>query len=132
MNRGPALRALDRVAAVFLLILLGTGSLMLWIGIPFGLLWLFSRVTDSWNGHFLLSVVLIPIGMALFAPILFWLNGLYLRVTGVRDRQNEEEDSERTLRGPLEHFLYAGLIAAVIALCVWFFVYASNPSGTFW
>ena len=83
MERRLAFRALDRLAAAFLLILLAAGSLVLWIGIPFGLLWFFSQVTDSWNGHFLMSLVLIPIAMALFAPALFWLNSLYLRVTGV-------------------------------------------------
>src|SRR4051812_41134704 len=108
-------RALDRVPAAFLLVLLGTGSLVLWIGIPFGLLWFFAHVTDSWNSHFLMSLVLIPIAMALFAPALFWLNGLYLRVTGVI-RPDEEEDDEldRRMHGPLEFFLYIGMIGALI------------------
>jgi hypothetical protein len=82
-----ARRALDRAAAGFILVLLGVGSLLLWVGIPYGLLWFFGRVTDSWNGHFLMSVLLIPIAMALFAPALFWLNGLYLRVTGGSGRR---------------------------------------------
>jgi hypothetical protein len=125
MERGPMMRARDRLAAAFILVLLGIGSVFLWVGIPFGLLWSFAQVTDSWNGHFLMSVVLIPIAMALFAPALFWLNGLYLRVTGVLS--GDEEDSERRLRGPLELFLYAGMILAVVALCIWFFVYAQNP-----
>jgi hypothetical protein len=118
-------RVVDRLAGGFVLVLLGIGSMFLWVGIPFGLLWFFGRVTDSWNGHFLMSVVLIPIAMALFAPTLFWLNGLYLRITGVLS--DEDEDDERRLRGPLELFLYAGMILAVVALCIWFFVYAQNP-----
>ena len=69
--------------------------------------------------------------MALFAPALFWLNGLYLRVTGVL-RPEDDEDSERRLRGPLEIFLYAGMLMAVVALCVWFFVYAHNPPEIIW
>jgi ABC-type proline/glycine betaine transport system permease subunit len=125
-------RVLDRIAAAFLLVVLAAGSLVLWIGIPFGLLWFFSHVTDSWSGHFLMGLVLIPLAMALFAPALFWLNGLYLRVTGVIRPDAEEEDSDRRLRGPLELFLYVGMVAAFVALCVWFFFYASNPSGTFW
>jgi hypothetical protein len=131
MERKPVVRALDRVAAAFVLLLLAVGSLFLWAGIPYGLLWFFARVTDSWNGHFLMSVVLIPIAMALFAPVLFWLNGLYLRVTGVL-RPDEEEDPGRRLRGPLEIFLYAGMIMAVVALCVWFFGYAHNPPEVIW
>jgi hypothetical protein len=132
MERGPIARTLDRVAAGFILVLLGAGSLVLWIGIPYGLLWFFSRVTDSWNGHFLMSLVLIPIAMALFAPVLFWLNGLYLRVIGVLDPDEEEDDSGRRLRGPLEVFLYMGMVAAIIALTVWFFFFAENPPEVVW
>ena len=123
-------RALDRAAAGFILVLLGVGSLLLWVGIPYGLLWFFGRVTDSWNGHFLMSVLLIPIAMALFAPALFWLNGLYLRVTRVLS--DDDEDPERRLRGPLEMFLYVGMLMAVVALCVWFFGYAHNPPEIIW
>lgn len=130
MPRKPGARTLDRLAAAFLLVMLGAGSLMLWIGIPFGLLWFFSRVTQSWNGHFLLSLVLIPLAMALFSPVLFWLNGLYLRVIGVL--HPGDDDDGRRLRGPLELFLYAGMVIAFVSLCVWFFFFASNPSGTFW
>ncbi len=125
-----ARRTLDRAAAGFILVLLGVGSLFLWVGIPLGLLWSFGRMTDSWNGHFLMSVLLIPIAMALFAPALFWLNGLYLRVTRVLSY--DDEDSERRLRGPLEIFLYAGMLMAVVALCVWFFGYAHNPPEVIW
>jgi len=132
MERRTVVRALDRAAAMFILVLLGAGSLFLWVGIPYGLLWFFARVTDSWNGHFLLSVVLIPIAMALFAPALFWLNGLYLRITGVLSPADDEEDQGRRLRGPLEIFLYLGMIAAVAALTIWFFFFAENPPEIIW
>jgi hypothetical protein len=130
----PGRRALDRLAAAFLLVLLGAGSLVLWIGIPFALLWFFSKVTDSWNGHFLMSLVLIPVAMALFAPALFWLNALYLRVTGVirPDDEEEDDDPHRRVRGPLEFFLYMGMIAALAALTIWFFFYAQNPPEIVW
>jgi hypothetical protein len=131
-RRQPLMRVLDHVAAGFIHVLLGLGSLFLWVGIPYGLLWFFARLTDSWNGHFLMSVVLIPIAMALFAPALFWLNGVYLRVTGVFRPEDEDEDRDRRLRGPLELFLYAGMLMAVVALCVWFFGYAHNPPEIIW
>jgi ABC-type proline/glycine betaine transport system permease subunit len=132
MERKPLVRALDRAAALFLLLLLAAGSLVLWIGIPYGLLWFFSRVTDSWNGHFLMSLVLIPVAMALFAPALFWLNGLYLRVTGALRPDEEDDDADRRIRGPLEFFLYLGMVAALIALTVWFFWYANDPPQIVW
>jgi hypothetical protein len=58
----------DRLAAGFVLCVMGVATLVFWIGIPVGGLWFLSKVTDSWNGHFLLSLVLIPAGMALFSP----------------------------------------------------------------
>ena len=124
------LRARDRLAAGFLLLLMGAGSLVLWIGIPLAGLWFFSKVTDSWNGHFLLSLTLIPVAMALFAPVLFWLNGLYLRVIGVLG----EDDEERRwhTRGPLEVFLYLGIVIALVALFGWFFFLAKNPPEIVW
>lgn len=132
MDRRPLVRAMDRLAATFLLLLLGAGSLVLWIGIPFGLLWFFGHVTDSWNRHFLMSLVLIPVAMALFAPVLFWLNSLYLRVTGVIRPGKDDDEFERRIRGPLEFFLYMGMIAALIALTIWFFFYAKNPPEIVW
>jgi hypothetical protein len=120
-------RAADRLAAAFLMLLMGVGSLMLWLGIPVAGLWFFSKVTDSWNGHFLLSTTLIPVAMALFAPVLFWLNGLYLRVIGVLRPGEDEEDRRWRAHGPLELFLFAGMVIAVVALFGWFFFLARNP-----
>jgi hypothetical protein len=132
MNRRAGGGLLDRLAAAFILILLAVGSLVLWVGIPLGGLWFFSKVTDSWNRHFLLSLVLIPLAMAAYAPALFWLNGLYLRVTGVLRPEDDDDDRERRLRGPLELFLYMGMAVAVVALFGWFFFFASNPPEVVW
>ena len=125
-----AQRPVDRLAAAFLLLMMLAGSGFLWIGIPVGGLWFFSKVTDSWNRHFLLSLTLIPVAMALFAPVLFWLNGLYLRVIGVLG----EDDEERRwhTRGPLEVFLYLGIVIALVALIGWFFFLAKNPPEIVW
>jgi hypothetical protein len=132
MPGSPPLRARDRLAAGFLLLMLAAGSLVLWIGIPVACLWLFSKVTDSWNGHFLLSVVLIPLAMAFFAPTLFWLNGLYLRVIGVLRPGEDDEDRRWSLSGPLELFLYLGMLIALVALFAWFFFLAKNPPEIVW
>jgi len=131
MLSSPTLRARERLAAGFLLLLMGAGSLVLWIGIPLAGLWFFSKVTDSWNGHFLLSLTLIPVAMALFAPVLFWLNGLYLRVIGVL-RAEEDEERRWHTRGPLEVFLYLGMVIALVALFGWFFFLAKNPPEIVW
>jgi hypothetical protein len=132
MLSSSTLRARDRLAAGFLLLLMGTGSLVLWIGIPLAGLWFFSKVTDSWNGHFLLSLTLIPVAMALFAPVLFWLNGLYLRVIGVLRAEEPDEERRWQTHGPLEVFLYLGMVIALVALFGWFFFLAKNPPEIVW
>jgi len=125
-------RPVDRLASAFLILLLAAGSLVLWIGIPAGGLWAFSKLTDSSNQHFLLSLVFIPLAMALFAPALFWVNGLYMRVTGVLKRDEDEEGQRWHVRGPLELFLYMGMVVALVALFVWFFFFAENPPEIVW
>jgi len=132
MMSSLTLRGRDRLAAGFLLLLMGAGSLVLWIGIPLAGLWFFSKVTDSWNGHFLLSLTLIPVAMALFAPVLFWLNGLYLRVIGVLRAGEDDEERRRHTRSPLEVFLYLGMVIALVALFGWFFFLAKNPPEIVW
>jgi uncharacterized membrane protein YdfJ with MMPL/SSD domain len=132
MSVSPSGRARDRLAAGFLMLLMGVGSVVLWLGIPVAGLWFFSKVTDSWNGHFLLSLTLIPAAMALFAPVLFWLNGLYLRVIGVLRPGEDEEDRRWRAHGPLELFLYAGMLIALVALFGWFFFLAQNPPEIVW
>lgn len=125
----PAARPRHRLAATFLIALLAAGSLTLWIAVPAGCLWLASRLTDSAASHFLVGVALVPAGMALFAPWLFWVNGLYLRVVGAARPAGDDEDESPRLRGPLEPLLVASLVVAIAAFCVWFFVFAENPPG---
>src|SRR5436190_2829080 len=93
-------RVVDFAAAIFLLGVMAAGCLVLWIGIPIGVLWGLSKLTDSFSAHFVLGLVGVPVAMALFSPALFWVNGLYLRVTGVLD-DVEAEDARWRLHGPL-------------------------------
>jgi hypothetical protein len=125
-------RGAHRLAAAFVLIVMGAATLVFWVGIPLGGLWFFSKVTDSWNGHFLLSLVLIPTAMALFSPALFWLNGLYLRTIGALGPEADDEGQRWRARGPLEMFLSVGLAVALAALFIWFFFFAKYPPEVIW
>ena len=119
-----------RLAAGFVLIVLGLACLVFWIGIPVGGLWALSKATDSFVTHFVVGLIGVPTAMALFSPVLFWLNFLYLRVSGVLARLEEDELEsgwQRRLRGPLEPMLLASFLVALVALCVWFFFIAGNP-----
>jgi hypothetical protein len=122
------LRPVDRLVAAFLVVLMAAGSLALWVVVPAGSLWALTQLSESKTFHLFVGIFGVPLAMILFAPILFWLNALYLRVTG-QWAYDEEEDQPRRLRGPLEPILLWSLLIAFAALCFWFFVLAENPSS---
>jgi hypothetical protein len=127
----PGMR--DRLAAAFLLVLLGVGCLVLWIAIPWGGMWLTGEIADSSASQFLYALLLIPVTMFSFALVLAWINSLYLRITGVYRADEEQPGDWRSVRGPLETLLVASLAIAIVALVVWFFTAAQNPSERgFW
>jgi hypothetical protein len=132
VNRRGVAHFLDRAAAALLLMLLALGSLVLWIGIPAGALWVLSKLTDSSTNHFLLALVVIPTGMIMFAFVLFWINALYLRVIGVLPSEEEDEDAGWRWRGPLGLFLSVSMVLAFVALIAWVFFIADHPPLSFW
>lgn len=120
----------SRLAAAFVLVVLGVACLVFWIGVPLGGLWALSKATDSSVTHFVVGLIGVPVAMALFSPVLFWLNFLYLRVSGVLARLEEDELEsgwQRRLRGPLEPMLIVSFFVALVALVIWFFFVAEEP-----
>jgi hypothetical protein len=125
----------ERLAGAFVLGVLVIACVAFWIGVPLATLWALSKVTDESAVHIVGGLIGVPVAMALFSPALFWLNGLYLRVTGVLARLEADEEEagwQRRVRGPLEPLLLASFLIAFAALSVWFFVFAENPSRSFW
>ena len=113
-----------------MLVVLILASVVFWIGVPLAFLWGLGHATDDGTTHFVVGLIGAPLSMVAFSPILFWLNGLYLRVTGVLDRIEEDEDEaewRRRVRGPLEPILFVALGIAFVALFIWFFFFAENP-----
>ena len=122
----------DRIASAFVLVVLGACCLVFWIGIPILVLWGLSKATDDATTHLLLGLFGVPAAMVAFSPMLFFLNNLYLRITGVLDRLIEDEEEaewRRRVRGPLEPMMVISLVVALVALTIWFFFIAKNPSA---
>jgi hypothetical protein len=120
----------ERVYGGFVLVVLAIACVAWWIALPVGTLWALSKATDDAATHFVAGLLGVPLVMALFSPILFWLNGLYLRVTGILARLEAEEEEtgwHRRVRGPLEPMMAISFVVAAIALAIWFFVFAKNP-----
>ena len=122
--------ARDRLAQAFLIAVMAVGCLVLWIGIPVGVLYGTARVVDTNASHFVLALPTTLIAMIAFARALFWVNRLYLRVGESVDAGEEWEHDEGPAfaRGPLEPMLVAAMLVALLALFVWFFGFAHNPS----
>jgi hypothetical protein len=119
-----------RAAGFLVLCVLLVACVVFWVGVPLAFLWGLGKATDDGATHFVVGLLGAPLLMAAFSPVLFWLNNLYLRVTGVLDRLDEDEeeaDWQRRVRGPLEPILVVALMIAIVALCVWFFAFAENP-----
>jgi ABC-type dipeptide/oligopeptide/nickel transport system permease component len=127
MTATPTAR--DRAASAFLLGLMACGCVALFTAVPLGVLWGVAQLTDSFATHFVLGLVGIPLAIAALAPCLFWLNGLYLRVklATMPDDEWDDDGPHERLGGPLEPMLVAAFVVAVVAICVWFFVFAENP-----
>jgi hypothetical protein len=125
-------RPRDRVAAGFLIAVMVVGSPVLWIGVPVASSWVGGRLTADATTHLQIVVPLTIAGMVLFARLLFWVNKLYLRIAARAAEHDWEDEPEETgpryARGPLEPILVASLVIAFVALSVWFFVFAENPS----
>jgi hypothetical protein len=129
MSASTRPRPRDRAAAAFIFVVLVAGAFFFWIGIPALILLALSKATESVPEHFVLGLIAVPIAMAAFAPLLFWLNALYMRALG--EVPVEVHARRRRLRGPLEYVLVSSLLVVFVGVLVWFFFFAENPPRQF-
>ena len=123
----------ERILGTFVLAVMTVACVGWWIGVPLLTLWGLAQATDDGATHFVGGLIGVPLMMALTAPILIWLNGLYLRVTGILARAEadaEESGWSRRLRGPLEPLMFASLAVAIVALSIWFFFIAETAPSS--
>ena len=75
-------------AALLLVLLMAVGSVVMWIGVPLGLIYLASQIADSSRpsaGPYLLVLLGLPVGMAIVGKCLGTLDRLHGRLTGRHD-----------------------------------------------
>jgi hypothetical protein len=129
--------ALAKVGLILLMIL---GSLMLWIGIPVGWLWVGSQLaSDSQQttlGAYLGVLVAIVLSMIVVARGLTKLNDVYGRVTGEDPYMRVRMPWHRSMRGEEDHrpprqildvVMVLSVAAAGLALLIWFALFAGSP-----
>ena len=124
-------------AAIFLVALMALGSVVMWIGVPVGLIYLASKLADTPNpsmGPYLVVLLGLPVGMALVGKGLGALNRLHIRLTGAevdeyRPGWTRSLRGERTVQrrgGVLDRVMIISVVVAGLAFAVWFFGFAGS------
>src|SRR5215217_530514 len=81
-------RLLWSPVALALVLLMAVGSVLMWVGLPLGLVWLASAVADSSRpslGPYLLILAGLPIGMVVIGKALGALDRVHGGITGRLD-----------------------------------------------
>jgi hypothetical protein len=124
--------------AVFLVALMAVGSVLMWLGVPVGLIYAASRVADSSEpslGPYLLVLIGLPVGMAVVGKALGMLDRAHQRLTGIGDMGPRRAAWNRSLRGErvsvrrggiLDRVMIVSVALAVVVLAVWFFGFAGS------
>jgi hypothetical protein len=128
--------------AVALVALMALGSVVMWLGVPLGLVYLASKLADTPNpsmGPYLLIILGLPVGMAVVGKGLGWLNRVHIRLTGaevdeyrpgwMRSMRAERQVDRRG--GVLDRVMIVSVAVAAVAFAVWFFGFAGSslPGG---
>jgi hypothetical protein len=124
--------------AVLLVLMMGVGSVVLWIGIPVGWVWVASRTVKTSQpslGPYLLVLCATPLTMWLWGKLLFRLNDLYSRLTGQSHEVRAQLPWHRSMRGErnvsrpttvLDMVMIVSVSIALTAFGIWFFFFAGS------
>jgi hypothetical protein len=134
-------RIVRPIAAAALMALMVAGSVALWTVIPIAGLWVASQLSDSFTQIGVVPVLAvaggIPAAMAFAGKLLANVERLYMRVTGsvsqariVPAWRRSLGDSRSVRLTVLDRIMVASVLAAVIAMAVWFVAFAGSSLPT--
>jgi hypothetical protein len=125
-------------AAIALVLLMALLSIVMWIGVPLGLIYVASQLADSSNpsvGPYLLVLLGLPIGMAIVGKCLGILDRAHSRLTGRIDTTRHHATWMRSMRaervstrrgGVLDRVMITSVALALLAFGIWFFGFAGS------
>lgn len=125
-----------------LIALMAFFSIMLWLGIPIGWLWIGSQVQGTQSagfGPYFLVLAGIAVSVFLVTKLLAWLNRAYARVAGAEEvvrvrppwhRSMRGEDDSRPPRSVLDVVMVISVTIAVTIFGIWFFFFAGSSLPT--
>jgi hypothetical protein len=114
------------------------GSAALWIGIPFGGLWLAGELTTTAQGFLFATLGGIPLAMTAAAWLLYRVNDLYERSRGAHDgggrrrsawlvSSTDERNRVRRARAPrplIDVAMTVSATSALVLMAIWFFFFS--------
>jgi hypothetical protein len=121
-----------------LVLLMGVGSIIMWLGVPLGLIYAASRLADTSAptlGPYLLVFIGLPIGMAVMAKLLGHLDRVHQSYTRTGDdrpvqapwmRSMRGERSSTRRRGVLDTVMIVSVGFALVVFGIWFFGFAGS------
>jgi hypothetical protein len=124
--------------AAVLIALMAIFSVVLWLGIPVGWLYLASRIARSSQpsmGPYVLVLVGIPASMVVVGKLLSRLNRTYGTVTGAAPTGRTRSAWLKSLRGErdaprprtiLDVVMVWSVAVALVCFAIWFFVFAGS------
>ncbi|MEK6228474.1 MAG: hypothetical protein AABM31_03995 [Actinomycetota bacterium] len=131
---------LQPVAKAALIALMAVGSIVLWLGVPIGWLWIGSQVQSGNQstgfGPYMLVLAGIIVSVVVLAKCLASLNRAYGRVAGEEPsmrvrlpwhRSMRGDDDSRYQRNVLDVVMVISVSLAVVAMTIWFFFFAGSP-----
>jgi hypothetical protein len=125
-------------AAIVLVLLMAVGSVVMWVGVPLGLIYVASQIASSSNpsaGPYVLVLVGLPIGMAIVGKCLSALDRAHARLTGRADDTRRPATWMRSMRaervatrrgGVLDRVMITSVGLALLAFGIWFFGFAGS------
>jgi hypothetical protein len=124
--------------AIFLVALMAVGSVLMWIGVPLGLVYLASKLSSSSNptlGPILLVLLGLPVGFAIVGKGLGWLDRRHQAITRdevgnrrtvpwMKSMRGDAEDRHRG--GVLDKVMIVSVGIALVLFALWFFGFAGS------
>jgi hypothetical protein len=140
VHRSRKQRLLWSPVALVLVLLMAIGSIVMWVGLPLGLIWLASSITDSSQpsiGPYLLILIGLPVGMFAIGKLLGALDRMHGRITGRLDdgpqraawlqSMRDERGPRRKQRSVLDTVMIVSVLAAIVVGAIWFIAFAGSP-----
>jgi hypothetical protein len=141
-DRDAATSPGQRLAQGLLIALMAIGSVLLWVGVPVGWLWIGSQVQAKTQGDgfgpYMIVIAGIAVSIFLLAIALARLNRAYGRIASGGEeevvrvrmpwhRSMRGEDDSRPPRSVLDVVMVCSVSVALLVFAVWFFFLAGSP-----